>query len=149
MRKFAFPTILAIVLAFASMLAAQKMSEPAIGGYCPVAYKAMNKAVKGSADFKSSQDGHTFYFVNADAKAMFDKDPAGYTPEFHNYCATGVAKGMKIESDPTVFTVFEGKTYLFSNKDAKAMFDKEKSKMVADGNKNWPSVMKKAVMAMK
>ncbi|MDA0204494.1 MAG: YHS domain-containing (seleno)protein [Acidobacteria bacterium] len=149
MRKFAFPAILTIVLAFASVLVAQKMSEPAIGGYCPVAYKAANKPIKGDAKYSSMHNGDTFWFVNADAKAMYDKDPAGYTPEYHNYCATGVAKGMKLESDPTAFTVYEGKTYLFSNKEAKAMFDKEKAKMVADADKNWPSVMGKAVMKMK
>lgn len=149
MRKFAFPVILTVVLAFASMLAAQKMHEPAIGGYCPVAYKAMNKAVKGDTKYSSMHNGETFWFVNADAKAMYDKDPEGYTPEYHNYCATGVAMGMKIVSDPTVFTVHDGKTYLFSNKEAKAMFDKDMAGMVTKADKNWPSVMSKPVSKMK
>jgi YHS domain-containing protein len=150
MRKFAFPPILAVVLAFASMLAAQEMNhEPAIGGYCPVAYKAANKPIKGVAKYSSTRNGDTFWFVNADAKAMYDKDPEGYTPEYHNYCATGVAKGMKIVSDPTVFTVYNGKTYLFSNKQAKAMFDKDKANVVADADKNWPSVKGKPVSKMK
>ena len=149
MRKFAFPAILTVVLAFASMLAAQKMHEPAIGGYCPVAYKAALKPIKGDAKYSSTRYGDTFWFVNADAKVMYDKGPEGYTPEYHNYCATGVAKGMKIVSDPTGFTVYNGKTYLFANKQAKAMFDKDKANMVADADKNWPSVMSKAVTMMK
>lgn len=147
MRKFAFPTILTILLAVASVLVAQS-HEPAIGGYCPVAYKAMNKAVKGKAEFSSTHEGHTYQFVNAKAKGMFDGDKAGYTPVYDNYCATGVAKGMKIVSDPTLFTVYEGKTYLFSTKEAKMMFDNAKAQMVADGTKNWPAVQKKPVSKM-
>jgi len=149
MRKFAFPAILTVVLAFASLLVAQKMHEPAIGGYCPVAYKAMNKSVKGDAKYSSMHNGDTFWFVNADAKAMYDKDPEGYTPQYHNYCATGVAMDMKIVSDPTLFTVYNGTTYLFSNKEAKMMFDKDKAGMAAKADKNWPGVMKKPVSKMK
>lgn len=147
MRKFAFPTILTVVLAVASVLVAQS-HEPALGGYCPVAYKAMNKAVKGDAKFSSMHDGHTYYFVNADAKKMYDSDAAGYTPAYDNYCATGVANGMKIVSDPKQFTVYKGKTYVFSSADAKMMFDDAKPMMVADGTKNWPAVSKKPVSKM-
>jgi YHS domain-containing protein len=117
MRKFAFPAILTVVLAFASLLVAQKMHEPAIGGYCPVAYKAMNKSVKGDAKYSSMHNGDTFWFVNADAKAMYDKDPEGYTPQYHNYCATGVAMDMKIVSDPTLFTVYN-RDFHFGHRDA-------------------------------
>jgi YHS domain-containing protein len=147
MRKFAFPVFVTLILAVASVLVGQS-HEPALGGYCPVAYKAMNKAVKGSAEFSSMHDGHTYLFVNAKAKSMFDGDAAGYTPIYDNYCATGVAKGMKIESDPTQFTVYEGKTYVFSSADAKMMFDNAKAKMVADATKNWPEVSKKPVTKM-
>lgn len=147
MRKFTFPVFLTLILAVASMLVAQS-HEPALGGYCPVAYKAMSKAVKGSADFSSTHEGHTYHFVNAKAKGMFDGDKAGYTPIYDNYCATGVAKGMKIVSDPTQFTVFEGKTYVFSSAEAKSMFDGAKAMMVADGTKNWPEVQKKPVSKM-
>jgi YHS domain-containing protein len=146
MKKFAFPVILTIALAVASMLVAQ--SKPAIGGYCPVAYKAMNKAMKGDPKFASTHDGQTFYLTNADAKKMYDANPAEYTPVYHSYCAAGVAKGMKIESDPTLFSVVDGKTYLFSSKEAKMMFDKEAKMMVAQADKNWPEVSKKPVSKM-
>lgn len=148
MRKVSFSLVVTMVLVFASFLGAQKIAEPAIGGYCPVAYKAANKPIKGKAEFSSKHDGQTFYFVNADAKKMFDDSVQEYTPLYHGYCAAGVAKGMKIESDPTLFTVFNGKTYLFSTKEAKQMFDKDKSKMAADADNHWPSVAKMALSMM-
>ena len=42
--------------------------EPAIGGYCPVAYVKMGKAVKGDARWSSEQDGQKFLFSSAQAK---------------------------------------------------------------------------------
>ena len=54
---------------------------------------------------------------------MFDA-PGKYVPAYEGFCATAVAQGMKLESDPKLFTVLHnGRAYLFSNTEAKAMFD--------------------------
>jgi YHS domain-containing protein len=75
-------------------------------------------------------------------KEMFDKEPAKYAPAHQGFCAAAVAKGMKLKSNPELFTVEGGKTYLFSTVEAKKMFDAEKTNMIAMANKNWPSVSK-------
>jgi len=100
----------------------QAKTEVALDGYCPVAYAAMNKAVKGDPQFASEYQGKTYYLANGDAKKVFDKAPEDYVVAYDGWCATAMAKGMKIESDPTIFVVRDGKTYLFSNEEAKAMF---------------------------
>jgi YHS domain-containing protein len=71
---------------------------------------------------------------------MFDKAPADYAPAYHGYCAAAMAKGMKLKANPELFTVEAGKTYLFSTAQAKAMFDKDKSSMIAMADKHWPRV---------
>jgi YHS domain-containing protein len=48
--------------------------------------------------------------------------------------------GKKIESNPELFTVHEGVTYLFSTAEAKAMFDKDPAASIAKADKNWPSL---------
>ena len=53
---------------------------------------------------------------------MFDA-PGKYVPAYEGFCATAGAPGMKLESDPKLFTVHNGRAYLFSNTEAKAMFD--------------------------
>ncbi len=113
--------------------------EPAIGGYCPVAYVKMGKAVKGDARWSSERDGQTFLFSAAQAKEMFDKSPDQYRVAYHGYCATGVAMGKKIASNPETFSVQKGVTYLFSSAEAKAMFDKDPEATIAKADRAWPS----------
>ena len=122
--------------------AASRSSQegPALGGYCPVAYAAMNQAVKGDPRHSSQYAGHSYLFANAEAKQMFDAEPAKYLPAYEGYCATAVAQGMKLESDPQLFTVHDGRTYLFSNAEAKTMFDRDTTGIVAKADSVWPSV---------
>ena len=140
MRLSAVSVFVMAVLFTASLVVAQSTS--AIGGYCPVAYAAMNKAVKGDPAFSSVHNGQRFQFVNAGAKKMFDAEPRRYSPRFEGWCATAVAQGMKVESQPTLFTVHEGKTYLFSSQEAKAMFDQDTAGTITKADANWPGVSK-------
>lgn len=62
---------------------------------------------------------------------MFDNSPDQFNVAYHGYCATGVAMGKKIASNPQTFTVNRGVTYLFSSAEAKAMFDKDPDGSIA------------------
>ena len=145
MKKALLSTLAVAVMAGASVLAAQKSDEPAIGGYCPVAYQAAGKAQKGDPKVTSTFESQTFRLTNPMVKQMFDKEPAKYAPGYQGFCAAAVAKGMKLKSNPELFTVENGKTYLFSTAQAKQMFDKDKANMIAMANANWPKVAKMAV----
>ncbi len=103
----------------------------ALHEYCPVAYKAMDKALKGKSEYSSTYEGKTYYFVNAKAKSMFDKMPEKFIPKYDGYCATAMSMGKKLESNPKLFTEYKGNTYLFSTKKAKVMFDKN-PKMISE-----------------
>ncbi len=115
--------------------------EPAIGGYCPVAYVKMGKAVKGDARWSSEREGQTFLFSAPQAKEIFDKAPDQYRVACHGYCATGVAMGKKIASNPEVFSVHKAVTYLFSTAEAKAMFDEDPAGTAAKADTNWPNLL--------
>jgi YHS domain-containing protein len=115
-------------------------AEAALGGYCPVAYSAMDKAVKGDPKFTSVHDGKTYHLTNAKAKKMFDKAPQDYTVAYDGWCATAMAHGKKKESDPTLFVVSNGTTYLFSSKKAKAMFNEDVSSTIAKADSNWQTL---------
>ncbi len=94
----------------------------AIDGYCPVAYFAVNKPVKGKPQFASTYNGVTYHFVNADAKKVFDKNPEKYLPAYGGWCATGMAVGDKFPIDPTSFKIVNGRLMLFlKNKDVDAL----------------------------
>lgn len=135
--------MLAVGAALAVAVAAgtyAETKEAAIGGYCPVAYVKMGKAVKGDARWSSVRDGQTFLFSAAQAKEMFDKSPDQFNVAYHGYCATGVAMGKKIASNPEIFTVNKGVTYLFSTAEAKAMFDKDPDVSIAKADDHWASL---------
>jgi len=130
--------LLAISFAFTVNAQTQKKQkeEVALNQYCPVAYVAMNKTIKGDEKFSSVHNGKKYYFMNEDAKKMFDADPSKYLPKYDGFCVTALAMGKKLESDPEIFSVYKGATYLFSNKMAKEEFDKGPDMIFKNADKN-------------
>lgn len=129
--------LLALTVGFASADKAAKPAHTALQGYCPVAYAAMGKAVKGDPKFSSVVEGHRFLFTNADAKKMFDADPSKYSVAYDGWCATAVSMGKKLKSDPKLFTVLGGRTYLFSNAEAKKAFDGMPDGVIMKADEQW------------
>ena len=103
-----------IALTFSANAAPEKemKKDLALDGYCPVCYIAAGKANKGSSEFTSEHNGKTYQFVSTGTKAMFDKEPSKFLPQYDGYCAYGLSLGKKFDSDPTVFSVIDGKIYL-------------------------------------
>jgi YHS domain-containing protein len=114
--------------------------EVALDGYCPVAYSAMQKAVKGNPKFASEYKGRTYYLANGKAKKMLDQAPQDFSVAYDGLCATGMAHGMKVESDPKLFVVRDGTTYRFSNEEAMAMFTKDATQVISKADGNWSSL---------
>ena len=88
-------------------------SGVAIEGYCPYAYFAVNKPVKGKPEYASTHNGITYFLVNADAKKAFDKDPEKYIPAYGGWCAFGMSVQDKFPVDPRNFKIVDGKLMLF------------------------------------
>jgi len=118
----------------------------ALDGYCPVAYVAANKAIKGKPEYLSTHNGIDYLFINADAKAMFDKEPTKFLPAYGGWCALGMALGDKFPVDPTNFKVIDGKAYLFlknKNVDALRLWNNgPEKKQVAKAAAHWAKVNK-------
>lgn len=119
-------------------------SGVALEGYCPVAYFAVNKPVRGKAEFASDYNGVTYYLVNADAKTAFEKNPEKYLPAYGGWCATGMALNDKFPVDPTNFKIVDGRLLLFltnKNVDAQEIWNKgsEKDQLVK-ADAHWKSI---------
>lgn len=122
----------------------------ALDGYCPVCYIAAGKAVKGTKEFAVAHKEQTYYFVNTDAMKAFQAEPSKFLPQYDGFCAYGMSLGKKFPSDPTVFTVIDGKIYL--NKDASIgkLFAKNTKKHIAKADAAWkPMAMAKEKKMMK
>lgn len=124
-------------------------SKLALNGYCPVCYIAAGKANMGDAKFTSELEGKKYQFVSVETKAMFDAEPAKFLPQYDGYCAFGMSLGKKFESDPTVFSVIDGKIYLNKNADVKGLFSKGTAGLIVKADKEWKAMEMKEKKMMK
>ena len=85
----------------------------ALSGYDPVGYLTENKALKGQKTISTSHRGVTYYFASEDHRKAFLQAPDRYLPTYGGWCATAMAKGEKVEIDPTNFKVTNGRLFLF------------------------------------
>jgi peroxiredoxin Q/BCP len=85
----------------------------ALSGYDPVAYFTPSKALKGSAEISSLYRGVTYRFATEQNRSLFAAAPEKYLPTYGGWCATAMARGEKVEIDPTNFKVTNGRLFLF------------------------------------
>ncbi len=92
-------------------------NQPALNGYCPVAYFVADGPLVGSAEFSSTHGGATYHFVSAAAKDMFDANPAKYVPAYGGSCAFGMSINEVFPVDPTNYKVVNDRLFLFLKND--------------------------------
>ncbi len=103
-------------------------------GHDVVAYFTQGKHALGSAQNKSVHEGVTFRFASAEHKALFDKDPAKYLPQYGGYCANGIVYGIPWGGDADSWRIDDGKLYIFGGAGSKAGYelDIKKNRELAD-----------------
>jgi YHS domain-containing protein len=112
----------------------------AIRGHDPVAYFKEGKPVKGSPEHKAEHKGSVFHFASKANRDAFAADPAKYAPQYHGFCAFGVAGGYKASVDPAAFTVVGDKLYLNYSRSIQRQWRADIPGFVAKGDRNWPAV---------
>jgi YHS domain-containing protein len=140
-------SLVGVVASLGAAQAAGEMSTAgnrvALQGYDPVAYFTDNHPEKGSAEFSASFDGTTYWFKNAEHKALFTADPDHYAPRFNGYCTVMVSRGIKYEADPEAWEIADGKLWVFGAKKAEAVFQEKTADVIAKATENWPEVRQK------
>jgi YHS domain-containing protein len=106
-----------MMMVFVATAQTQTVVAPALAlkGYDVVAYFSANMAQPGASDQQVDFDGMRYLFSSAQNRAAFSADPDRYLPQFGGYCAMGISRGKKFESDPTLWKVIDGKLYVFSS----------------------------------
>ena len=102
-----------------------------------VAYFTQGKYVQGTPQIKSEYEGVTFRFSSAAHKALFDKEPKKYLPEFGGYCANGIAYGIPWGGDADTFSMMNGKLYIFGGQASKDGFEVDPVGNLALAEKYW------------
>jgi YHS domain-containing protein len=132
------PLIAAFVLATPSSMLAQQEVPLAIKGYDAVAYFDAGKPTLGLAEIEYEHDGLRYRFASAEHRELFKRNPASYAPQFGNYCAMALAKGLLVIADPQHWLIHDGKLYVFGSPPpaGPVLFQKELTANIAKANQN-------------
>ncbi len=102
-----------------------------------VAYFTQAKYVQGDVKFKSDFEGVTFRFASADHKALFDKEPKKYMPEYGGFCANGIVYGIPWGGDADTWKMIGGKLYIFGGQGSKDGFEVDEARNLQLAEKYW------------
>jgi len=127
---FGLPTLVAVA-------AAAEEKRLALKGYDPVSYFTEGRPEQGSAEYQASYDDATYWFKNAEHRALFVADPDRYAPLFRGYCTVTLAHGAKLEADPEAWVIADGKLYVFGAKEAVPIFQAQTAGIIEKATENW------------
>lgn len=102
-----------------------------------VAYWTLNKYVQGTPEITSLHEGVSFRFSSAEHKAMFDKEPKKYLPEFNGFCANGIVYGIPWGGDADSYKMINGKLYMFGGQGSRDGWDLDVPRNLALAEKYW------------
>jgi YHS domain-containing protein len=131
------------VLLFSQKPAIFSTEMGAIRGYDPVAYFNDGKPIKGSAEYSYSYQNATWYFSSFQHLELFKKSPEKYVPQFGGYCAFGMSRGYKAETQPDAWTIVAGKLYLNYNLAVRTDWNSKQAEYIEKATVNWPTVKNK------
>ena len=92
-------------------------------GHDVVAYFTLGRHALGTAQFKSVYEGVTFRFANAEHKALFDRDPKKYIPQYGGFCADGIVYAIPWGGDADVWRIIDGRLFIFGGQASKDAFE--------------------------
>jgi hypothetical protein len=128
------------------LLAAEAAPVPekrlALSGYDPVSYFTPGHPEKGSAEFSAAFDDATYWFKNAEHRAIFLADPDHYAPQFNGYCTVMMSRGEKYEADPEAWAIADGKLWVFGSKPSVPLFQQQTASIIEKATANWPELRK-------
>ncbi|WP_417669380.1 YHS domain-containing (seleno)protein [Roseibium sp.] len=87
----------------------------AMRGFDPVSYFTGGSPEAGKVNLTAEYNGAVYRFTTESNRDTFKADPAKYAPQYGGYCAMGTAMGLKLDGDPNVWKIVDGKLYLNLN----------------------------------
>ncbi len=112
----------------------------ALHGYDPVAYFTAGAPAKGDTRFSATFDGARYFFASAENQRRFQANPTAYAPQYGGFCAMGVALHKKLDGDPNVWKIVDGKLYLNVNADVSVAWQRDIPGNLAKANEEWPTI---------
>lgn len=115
-----------------------------IDGYDPVSY-FQGKPIKGTAEFKSEKEGRVYLFSSHSNKAIFDKAPEKYLPEYGGWCAIAMADGSFVIPDYSLYKIQNDKLLFFTVRaffNGLTQWEKDANGNLIKADSNWRKYFK-------
>lgn len=109
----------------------------ALGGYDPTQYFAGGLPKRGDASISHVFEGQLYYFTSITNRDLFIADPTAYAPQYGGHCAFAVAEHKSMIADPGVFTIEDGKLFVFQNEEKLEMWKTNSRKFRLLADKRW------------
>lgn len=109
----------------------------ALRGVDPVSYFTKGAPEDGDFAITSVHNGATYRFTSEDNKALFDKNPDQYLPQYGGFCAFGTAMGVKVDGDPDLWKIVDGKLYLNLSESIQERWNKDTAGFIETADGKW------------
>ena len=106
-------------------------------GHDVVSYFDEGRHRLGSPAIRSDYKGVTFRFATAEHKAMFDRAPEKYVPQFGGFCTNGIVYGIPWGGNADNWKIIDGKLYIFGGQGSLDGFMLDPVRNMALANKYW------------
>lgn len=112
----------------------------AIKGYDTRAYWRAAAALEGNDAHTVVWNGATWRFASRAEADLFASDPDAFAPRFGGFCTRAMSLEKVVDSDPTVWRIFEGGLYLFAQPRGGKKFDGNEAEMIAKAQAFWATL---------
>ena len=113
-------------------------------GHDPVAYFEAGRQQRGDPGIAATHEGRTYYFASEARRRTFLADPAKYEPQYGGFCSSGMAYGVKFDSDPTAWTIVDGRLFIFGDILGREHWKLDQDSNIRDGDALWAAEAKEA-----
>jgi hypothetical protein len=114
----------------------------AIDGYDPVAFYIDGQPMLGSPDFEFRYGGAVWRFRNIGNREAFAARPDVYMPKFGGYDPVGIAHGVAVAGNPSVWSLTDGRLFLFYDHARLAAFTADAERIARAAELKWPDVLR-------
>ncbi len=116
----------------------------AIRGYDVVAFFDESKMKPGSCHYTYVWKEALWLFSTSYNRDLFASSPEKYEPQYGGFCAFGVARGYKAQTDLGTWVILEQKLYLSYSKEVKAGWEANLVSLIKQADSQWMRVKAKA-----
>ena len=112
----------------------------ALRGVDPVSYFTNGVPQDGDISITEVHNGATYRFTSEENRDLFKQNPEKYLPAYGGFCAFGTAMGVKVDGDPDLWKIVDGKLYLNLSESIQERWNKDIPGFVKSADENWTSI---------